>query len=65
LTLNLVLASASGLIFCFFALLAVLVSLLSPPSLSAPKPNHQLLFQLFEVTTEWPILIRPWLAAFH
>src|SRR5664279_1582887 len=49
LTLNLVLASASGLLFCFFMLLVVLVcSFISPPSLSARQPNHQPLFQLFK-----------------
>src|ERR1035441_1306812 len=49
LTLNLVLASASRLLFCFFMLLVVLVcSFISPPGLSARQPNHQPLFQLFK-----------------
>src|ERR1035438_1270519 len=49
LTWNLVLASASGLLFCFFMLLVVLVcSFISLPSLSARQPNHQPLFQLFK-----------------
>src|SRR6058998_1583517 len=46
--LNLVLASASGLMVCFFMLLVVFGSFHSLPSLSARQPNHQPLFQLFK-----------------
>jgi len=38
---------------------------LGPPLWSARKPNHQPLVQLFEVTSEWPVLIRPWLGGLH